>query len=151
MPMKWVVGLLFVILASFAHADLASITLLTVNEEVQSGGTAKLTLETVEGSGRVFIEANLLSNEDTQFSVKFAKDLICKNYDFECDNIDFLYTIDSNSPVVTGPSGGSGIALITYATLAGRDVPRDVSLTGTINAGGFVGNVGGVREKNYCC
>ncbi|MFT4326055.1 MAG: S16 family serine protease [Candidatus Woesearchaeota archaeon] len=136
-----------VVLFNTHETHASSITLLTVTEELGIGGVAEISLETNPGTGRIFIEANVLTNRDTQQSIRFAKQIVCSNYEFDCNNKDFFYTINANTPYVAGPSGGAGFALLTYAHLSGRTIPRRMSITGTINSGGFVGNVGGVLEK----
>ncbi len=134
--------------ANLVNAKTNSIKLLTVSEGTNTGGTAELILETKPGTGRVFLETtNIIADKDTQFSFKIAKEIVCKNYNFNCNNYDFYYTLQGSSSYITGPSGGAGIAILTYSNLAGKNIPEDISLTGTINSGGFIGLVGGVKEK----
>lgn len=134
--------LLLLIPGTFA----TSINLLAATEESNIGNVIEATLETSQGTGKVFIENNLISNPDTQVSIKIANEVVCKNY-FNCENVDFYYTINSGSTIITGPSGGAGLALLTYSHLVNRDISNEYAISGTINSGGYIGNVGGLKEK----
>jgi len=126
------------------------LTLLAVSELENGtlvGGKADLLLEIREGSGRVFIDTYPLSKFDTQLSIRFAKDTACKFAQQDCSNYDFLYTIRASSNIIGGPSAGAAIAVITYAQLTNLDLNDTVSITGTINSGRMVGNVGGIKQK----
>lgn len=123
-----------------------SINLLAAMEGEDVGNVIKASLTTQDGSGKVFMENNLISNPDTQVSVKIAHEIICSNY-FDCSNLDFFYTIHSGSSIITGPSGGAGLSLLTYSHLLGKQVSNNYAISGTINSGGYIGNVGGLKEK----
>lgn len=144
--MRFVSIFLLLILCSVSVFG-TSITLLAANEDESSGSLATATVETIPGSGRVFIETNLLSESDTQHSIRMAKQIVCSDYVSNCDDFDFYYTIKTNSPIIQGPSGGAAIAIVTFAHLNNLDVPEDISLSGTINSGGFIGTVGGLKAK----
>ena len=111
------------------------------------GSDADLYLELKEGSGRVFLETQPLTKLDTQISTRFAKDITCTHFKLDCDNYDFIYTIKAKSSIIGGPSAGAALAALT--TLAVLDLKYDesIAITGTINSGGIIGPVGGVKEK----
>ncbi len=135
------------LLSSFAFSsDLSRINLLAAVEGESVGNIAYAYLTTETGDGKIFIENNLLSNEDTQLSVRMAKEIVCSNY-LNCGGLDFFYTIESGSSLITGPSGGLALTLLTYSHLLGKNVPNNVAMTGTINSGGYIGRVGGLSEK----
>ncbi|MFP4112095.1 MAG: S16 family serine protease [Candidatus Woesearchaeota archaeon] len=112
-----------------------------------SGSIADLYLEISQGSGRVFIDTFPLSKVDTQISTRFAKETVCNFLDMDCSNYDFFYTIRSDSVIIGGPSAGGAIAALTFATLQDLDIDESVSITGTINSGGLIGPVSGLRAK----
>ncbi len=60
-----------------------------------------------------------------------------------------LYRIVTTADSVDGPSGGSSLALTCYGEFAKKPLRTDyrLSATGTIDAFGTVGTVGGVKEK----
>jgi uncharacterized protein len=125
-------------------------TLLAVSELENgslSGGLARLKLEIIPGTGRVFFDTYPLTKIDTQVSTRSAKSYACDFLEIDCSGVDFIYTIDSGSSLIGGPSAGASMTVLTIALLDGQNVRRDVALTGTMNSGGFIGVVGGVKEK----
>ncbi len=124
-------------------------TLLTVagEGEERRGGTADLQLQVRKGNGRIFIDSFPLTKLDTQLSTRFANEIVCKNYDLDCEKYDFFYTIKASSTIVGGPSAGAGIAALTTAVMKDLKFNDKVSITGTINSGGIIGPVAGTYEK----
>ena len=129
--------------SSFAY----SIKLLAADDNKGEGAVVELNLEIVDGSGRVFIETYPLSEIDTQISLRIAKIIACKISEKYCPGKDFIYSLKTTSPVVAGPSAGAAISLLTWASLENKKLDEDVIMTGTINSGGVIGVVGGVKEK----
>ena len=99
------------------------------------------------GSDAVFLETFPLTKMDTQISTRFAKDIACNHFKLDCNNYDFIYTIKSKSNIIGGPSAGAAISALTTIALMDLEYDKDVTITGTINSGGIVGMVGGVKEK----
>ncbi|MEK6874234.1 MAG: S16 family serine protease [Nanoarchaeota archaeon] len=146
--MRW--GLFIILLiASPVFAKQGTITLLAVSEEspVLEGDIATLYLETRPGTGHVFLETFPLSKADTQISMRFAKQVACSKLPINCDTYDFIFTLRANSAVISGPSAGAAAAVLTYAVLSDLPIAKDVTITGTINSGGIIGGVGGIRQK----
>ena len=111
------------------------------------GGTADLYLEIKPGSGRVFLETFPLTRTDTQMSTRFAKAIACDTLERDCDDMDFFYTITADSAIIAGPSAGASIAVLTVAMLDNLELNDKYSITGTINSGGLIGPVGGLKAK----
>ena len=130
---------------SFAQKN--SIKLLAVNEATGNGTIVDLELNVVDGSGKVFVETQPLSQIDTQISLRIGKTIACKTTEAYCLNKDFFYSMKTSSPVVAGPSAGAAITLLTIASLENKMLNPDFVITGTINSGGVIGVVGGVKEK----
>ena len=148
MNKNFVLLLLFaIILTSPVLAQKNSIKLLAVTDNNKQGIVVDLDLEIVDGTGRVFVETQPLSNIDTQISLRIAKTIACKTSEVYCLNKDFIYSIKSSSPVIAGPSAGAAIALVTLASLENQNLDKNTVITGTINSGGVIGAVGGVKEK----
>ncbi len=124
-------------------------TLLAVREDGTSlmGSTADLYLEIQDGRERVFLDTYPLTKIDTQISTRFAQEIACNYFDITCTNKDFIYTIRADSSIIGGPSAGASIAALTTAGLLGLPVSEKVAVTGTINSGGLIGPVGGLKEK----
>ncbi|MBI1935968.1 hypothetical protein HYS31_06010 [Candidatus Woesearchaeota archaeon] len=142
--------ILNLILIPGAFAKQGHMKLLAVRETESGsleGGIADLYLEINPGSGRVFLETFPLTRTDTQMSTRFAKAIACDAIDNSCDDVDFFYTITADSPVVAGPSAGAAIAVLTIALLEDMKLNEDYAITGTINSGGLIGPVGGLKAK----
>ncbi len=149
--MKWL--FIFLLLSAVVSAQdiIASgnITLLALmeNNTGKSGSVATLSLELRPGSERVFLETFPMTKVTTQASLRFAQQIACKELDVDCSGFDFLFTIRALPGIVGGPSAGSSAAFLTSALLLNRTIPQDVAMTGTINSGGIIGPVGGLKFK----
>lgn len=123
--------------------------LLAVRESPEGyrGSVADLYLEIKPGNGRVFMETFPLSKLDTQISTRFAKEIACDYLSFDCGRYDFFYTIKAGSAIIGGPSAGAAIAVLTATLLDGLLIDERVTITGTINSGGLIGPVSGLRAK----
>src|SRR3989338_167888 len=149
--MKRLILVLFILLliAPSIYAKQGHLKLLAVKETETGyeGAIADLYLEIKDGSGRVFFDTFPLAKVDTQISARFAKDIACSYIDRDCSIYDFIYTIRADSPIIAGPSAGSAITLLTLSLLDGFKLDESISITGTINSGGIIGPVGGIKEK----
>ncbi|MBS3100576.1 hypothetical protein J4204_00400 [Candidatus Woesearchaeota archaeon] len=132
------------VLAKQGHMKLLAVK---ESENGYEGGIADLYLEIKPGSGRVFLETFPLTKTDTQMSTRFAKAIACDTLEMECDDIDFFYTITADSAIIAGPSAGASIGVLTAAMLENLDLNEDYAITGTINSGGLIGPVGGLKAK----
>jgi len=125
------------------------IVLLALKEsgDQKSGTVAKLHLDVVPGSERVFLETYPLTKVSTQASLRFAQQIACKELDVDCSKYDFLFSIEALPGIIGGPSAGSAATLLVSGALLGKKIPKDVAITGTINSGGTIGPVGGLKYK----
>jgi len=131
------------------EGEVYQLKLLAVYEEESGfkGSDADLLLELREGTGRVFLETFPLTRLDTQISTRFAKEVACKHFKLNCNKYDFIYTIKAKSNIIGGPSAGAALAALTTIAILNLDYDKSIAITGTINSGGIVGPVGGVKEK----
>ncbi|MBS3096094.1 hypothetical protein J4480_01495 [Candidatus Woesearchaeota archaeon] len=141
-----ILGLLLIpnVLAKQGHMKLLAVK---ETENGYEGGIADLYLEIKPGSGRVFLETFPLTRTDTQMSTRFAKAIACDIIEKDCDDTDFFYTITADSAIIAGPSAGASIAVLTVAMLDDLKLNEDYAITGTINSGGLIGPVGGLKAK----
>lgn len=142
--------LLFLGLVPLVSAGFGQMKLLAVREvgnETYAGSSADLFLETRPGSGRVFLETYPLTKMDTQISTRFAKEIACNYFDLNCKEYDFIYTIKSDTSIVGGPSAGAAMAVLTAAVMKDLKMEKMMTVTGTINSGGVIGPVGGLKAK----
>jgi len=136
-------------LSSSVSAFENTMSLLAVKDTKKGleGSLAKLDLEIIPGKGRVLLETSPLTKIDTQASTRIAKEIACDYLKIDCSNLDFIYTIKSESSIIGGPSAGAAMSVITIATLKKTKLNSSVVMTGTINSGNIIGPVGGVKEK----
>ncbi|MBU4284462.1 MAG: hypothetical protein KJ968_05105 [Nanoarchaeota archaeon] len=141
--------LFLVLLMPVCYAGVGHMPLLAIRQTDYGyeGSPADLYLEIKPGTGRVFIETFPLTKLDTQISTRFAREIACKYVNADCDNYDFFYTIRAESSIIGGPSAGSAISALTIAMLDNLNIDEAITITGTINSGGIVGPVGGLKEK----
>ncbi len=144
---KVVLLLVVVVLCSTLACAQGHTTLLATSDPVDGGVVADLYLDVRPGEGRVFIESSPLTRLDTQISTRFAKEVACNYVERDCDNLDFFYTIRAHASIIGGPSAGAAMAALTVAELQEVELNESVALTGTINSGALVGNVGGIQDK----
>ncbi|MBI2141156.1 hypothetical protein HYU16_01910 [Candidatus Woesearchaeota archaeon] len=113
------------------------------------GITADLFLKVSPGAGNVFIETEPVTKLDTRISTRLAKDIACESIGItaKCDATDFFFRIEANASLVGGPSAGAAAAAIAIAAAENSPINSSVAVTGTINSGGLIGNVGGLKEK----
>ncbi len=142
----------FIICITFVSAQTTPyhLKLLAVEEQENHyvGSDADLYLELKEGGfGRVFLETTPLTKLDTQVSTRFAKEIACSHLKLNCNQYDFIYTIRARSSIIGGPSAGAAISALTAIAVLDLDYDQSIAVTGTINSGGLIGSVGGVKEK----
>lgn len=148
--MKWLVWGIVLLLVPAAFAQEGTITLLALTERADgttTGAVADLDLRIEPGSQRVYLETFPLTKITTQISMRFAQQVACKELDIDCSDRDFFFTIKALPGIVGGPSAGSAAAVLTASLIADLSLRNDTAITGTINSGGVIGPVGGIKEK----
>lgn len=110
------------------------------------GLSAELNLTIEPGDGTVWSTVRPLVGTTTQDAERLAVE-VAENYSTEANNYDYKFHISSAASVVDGPSAGAAMALLAISMLKGKQLPYNVSVTGTITKEGFVGQVGGVLNK----
>ncbi len=110
------------------------------------GLVATLSLEIEDGSGKIWTNINPLVGTSTQNAERTAISL-AKKYFKETEKYDYKFSIKSSASVVDGPSAGAAMALLAISMLTDRELPKNVSISGTITQNGQIGPVGGIYEK----
>jgi predicted S18 family serine protease len=111
------------------------------------GGLVNVTVSLAPGSGDVFAtiypRTALSTQESISDAVSYAYALSGRQ---ECDVlVDFA--TPASTDYVEGPSAGAALSVMTYALIENRTMRKDAIMTGTIDATGGVGPVGGLYEK----
>lgn len=136
-------------MAASLASNTAEITLLAVSETPDGyvGEKANLYVEIRRGDGNVFLDSSPLTKLDTQLSMRLGREMACNYLEIDCRKYDFFYTIRSASVIVGGPSAGSAAAVATVAALQGWKINKSISITGLLDSGGLISEVGGIKPK----
>ncbi len=126
----------------------ASIDIVAVNSQDNTGIVNTATVEIQPGQGRVLFSLNPFVEPDTQQSAETAKAVAEAFTKTSLQNSDVIYSIEAgNARLVGGPSAGAAITAATIAAIEGKTIKSNVEITGTINPDGSIGQIGGVLEK----
>lgn len=136
----------------YIHSEFKNtIPLLAVNEQengkITGGSIIDLSLKVKPGIGRIFVNLGTIEDVDTQISIINSQKIACDIFKLNCQDYDFYYTFDSNSLLLKGPSASTAIAILTAKTIKKESIDKNTVITGSLNSGGVIGNVGGVDEK----
>jgi len=127
------------------------ISLLAVNEandgEIYGGSIITLGLEKKRGTGQIHVNLNTIEDIDTQISIINSQKIACDLFELDCENYDFYYKFDSSALLLKGPSASSAIAILVAKTINEEKINEKIAITGSLNSGGIIGNVGGVEQK----
>ncbi len=129
------------------EASEASSNVVAVNAN-NAGVLGSMSVEIINGKGRVLINTNPFLEPDTQYSaevaVKVAEDVSGRSI----VNKDVIISFEmGDGNVVGGPSAGAAMTLAVLAALEGKRVRSDVVITGEIMPDGSISAVGGIMEK----
>jgi len=143
----FVLIMLVLIPAVFAKQGHMSLLAVSQSGDTYFGSPADLYLEIREGEGRVFLDTYPLTKLDTQISMRLSKEIACDYLGVDCSKNDFIYTIKADSNIIGGPSAGAAATVLTISLLKDISIDENFAITGTINSGGVIGAVGGIKEK----
>ncbi len=101
-----------------------------------------------DNEGRILIETNPFVEPDTQYSANTAVKVAENITNITMDNKEVIFSFDTGSLVIGGPSAGAAMALLTISALTGRQIKDGVMITGTISPDGRIGQIGNVIEKS---
>lgn len=116
---------------------------------VYEGVTLKCNVELIVGEGRILVNTSPRIGIDLQASARTAVLVAEKYTKVSLANVDVIISIYADEPVdvVDGPSAGAAITSAIIAAIKGEKLNDTVFITGTINADGTIGPIGGVVEK----
>ncbi|MDA3855283.1 MAG: hypothetical protein PF569_03425 [Candidatus Woesearchaeota archaeon] len=127
------------------------ISLLAVTEDSNGnavgGSIINLNLRIKPGNGQIYTNLNTIEEVDTQISIINSQKIACDLFALDCNEYDFFYNFEGSALVLKGPSASSAIAILTAKTVKKQPIIDEVVITGALNSGGIIGNVGGVDEK----
>ncbi|MEM5793097.1 MAG: S16 family serine protease [Candidatus Aenigmatarchaeota archaeon] len=107
-----------------------------------------LSVDVYPGSGRTLIDINnILFWEDTQESIRLAKEIAGNITGKNLSNFDLVYFIDANASKIEGPSAGPAVAIATIFALENKTLNNSVVISGYLRSDGRIGRVSGLLEK----
>ncbi len=125
----------------------SSANIVAVRTDNHSGVIGKVYVELRNGSGNILISTNPFVEPTTQYSVREAV-VVAENYTrMNITNKDVIIYFDINGSLIGGPSAGAAITAAVIAAMEGKKLRQDVVITGTIEEGGYIGEVSAVFEK----
>lgn len=111
------------------------------------GSVAQISISQRPGSGLLFMDTRPFTQVDMQGSARLAVRVAGSVTGIDVSQRDFFFVVRSPSQLIGGPSAGGVMTVGAIAALMGWKVDPRVAMTGTIQADGSVGPVGGVPEK----
>jgi len=113
------------------------------------GQMVSLFVEIAPGEGSIYTETSPFVGIDTQESERTAVSVAAELAGKNASEYDVFLSMDdvNGARHVDGPSAGAAITLLLLSELEGKQIRGDVTVTGSIDADGSIGEVGGVPEK----
>ncbi len=118
-------------------------------EVIENGTMIQVSVDIKPGYGRVLVVTKPLMGVVFQDAANTAV-VVAENYtgiDLSGSDVIFSVRAPSKIPEVDGPSAGALMTSLIIAALQNISLPQDITMTGTIDARGHVGEIGGVIEK----
>jgi predicted S18 family serine protease len=116
---------------------------------VEKGSIMNISVEIITGKGRVLVQTKPLMGVVFQDAANTAVAVAAGRTGADLSDRDVIFSIDSADRIdeVDGPSAGALMTLLTIAAIEKRPVDSSLTMTGTIDADGHVGAIGGVVAK----
>lgn len=111
-----------------------------------NGVLADLRVEIGPGQG-VYYSIQPMIELDLQSSANTAVEVASRVTGKSLEAVKVSFSITAPAKIVGGPSAGAAMTVVTIATIENRAVRGDAVITGTINADGSIGLVGGIFAK----
>ncbi len=113
------------------------------------GAMIHVSVEIKPGSGRVLVVTKPLMGVVFQDAANVAVYVAQKKTGIPLSGSDVIFSVTSDVeiPAVDGPSAGALMGIVTIAALQNKSLRQDVTITGSIDKDGRIGEIGGVVEK----
>ncbi len=116
---------------------------------MEDGSMVNVSVEVVSGKGRVLVQTTPLMGVVFQEAANTAVSVARRQSGMNLTGSDVIFSIQAESEVsaIDGPSAGALMTALLISVLDGTPVNDSVTLTGTIDERGNVGEISGVFEK----
>lgn len=146
---------------SLDSVNLRSISAVAVSPVLESDGffettayvgtVMKITVEIRNGTGLVLVNTAVPTGVDFQTSARTAVMVAQKITNIDLSKKDIIFSISSNNQQelqsVDGGSAGGAMTVLLISEISDKPINSKVLMTGTIEADGTIGKIGGVTEK----
>ena len=147
-PVSVIAALSLVCLALSISAAQAMTMAVPAVDNDGNGVLTSITLDSAPGTGGITLRLHSSTvSPDTQESIRTAVEEGAKLAGKDSESYDFTVGFDETIGNVNGPSAGAAMALMAYSGISGERMAPGFILTGTVEHGGLVGPVGGIKEK----
>jgi len=127
---------------------ISTANIVAVKQQGETGVVSKGVVEIKDGKGRVLFNTNPFVEPDTQQSIETAANVAEAFTKKSLKDKDIIYSVEeTDAKLIGGPSAGAAFTVATIAAIEEKKVREDIAMTGTINADGTIGQIGGVIEK----
>ncbi len=108
-----------------------------------------MTVEVKPGKGRVLVETKPLMGIVFQDTANTAVYVAQNRTGIDLSGSDMIFSIEADReiPSVDGPSAGALMTLLVISALTNREIGDNITMTGTVDRFGNVGEIGGILEK----
>jgi len=116
---------------------------------VQNGSMMNISVEIRPGQGRILVQTTPLMGIVFQDAANTAVYVAQNKTGVSLAGSDVIFSIEAEHQIssVDGPSAGALMTLVMISALNNQPLDPNVTLTGTIDKDGHVGEIGGVIEK----
>lgn len=124
-----------------------TIPILAVSLHKNQGLVGYANIDIRPGEGRILVETSPFVEPDTQYSANTAVKVAGNITKVPIDDKEIIFSFDTGSVVIGGPSAGAAMTLLAIAALSGKGIKEDIMVTGTVSPDGRIGQIGHVIEK----
>lgn len=116
---------------------------------IQEGSMMNISVEIKPGKGRVLVQTKPLMGVVFQDAANTAIYVAQNRTKKDLSGSDIIFSIEADQeiPSVDGPSAGALMTLLGISALENKTPKKDITITGTIDRFGHIGEIGGVIEK----
>jgi predicted S18 family serine protease len=113
------------------------------------GTIMRISVEIRPGKGRVLVVTTPRMGLIFQDAANTAVDVAQRhaNKDLRASDVIFSIVTEEEISAVDGPSAGALMTLLVISAIEGKSLPEDMTITGTIDQDGKIGEIGGIIEK----
>jgi predicted S18 family serine protease len=113
------------------------------------GSMMNISLEIKPGKGRILVDTKPLMGIVFQDAANTAVYVAQNKTGKDLSGSDIIFSIEAlhEIPSVDGPSAGTLMTLLVIGSIRNLELRKDITMTGTIDKDGHVGEIGGVIEK----